>query len=952
MEVEAMNGPDETLGVTLGCSPLLDSAGATPISGDGGPGAAGPVVTELALELLERWDEQYRQGVDLAPESLCAGHPELVDDLRERIRSQKRLYGMFGVTPEKPTASQGTTEPLPLFPGHETLDEIGHGGMGVVYKARDLRLGRLVAIKTIAQARHATREQVERFLNEARAVAKLDHEHIIPIHGIGEHEGRPYITLEYAAGGNLAQLLAVQPMHAKTAAALVETIARAAHAAHEKGIVHRDIKPTNVLLTAEGTPKLADFGLAKLLDADSTLTGTGQPLGTPSYMAPEQAKGQSRKVGPTADVYGLGAILYQALVGRPPFVGGSPIETLNQVLQTDVVPPRRLRPEIPRDLETICLKCLDKEPQRRYSTAAELADELRRFQEGRPIAARPIGLAGKSWRWARREPWRAGLSASLLLTFLLGTPILLALWLGARADRATARSEAAISKAVNDFLNRDLLANASPSNLSSLGIRPDPDVKLRDVLDRAAKTIGSRFANQPLVEAAIQKTIGETYLELGLYPNSLEHLRRALELQEREHGPDHPDSLIARSMLGGLMIEDGKLDEAEKYLVPALDGLTRLVGPDNSETLLATWRIAKIDFPAGRLASAVERLNRVRSGYERVLGPDAPETLEVINDLACVTNEQGNVAARAGDQIEAKQRHLQAEKLLLGIIEGFGDRLNPDHPATLGAKGNLADNLVAQGRRAEAVRIRQGVLETQRKVLGNQHPGTLYTMVALANLYREDKKYKEAEPLLEEAIRGCRVALDRNHETAVGALGFLSEVYIMLGKLEKVGPVLTEARDITVHRWGADSGMAYQANQVLGLYLLFGSKAYARAETYLRKVIEYLNRNQPDEASRFAAEGKLGFALLAQKKHAEARSLLLSAYSGMKAREKSIPPGLTGEIANIIRWTAQLYHETGRRTGDRDFDPIRSEPSFQTIILDLGFPADPFTPPDNNASGH
>ena len=292
--------------------------------------------------------------------------------------------------------------------------------MGIVYKARDQKLGRIVAIKTIAEGRHATPDQLDRFQAEAHAIARLRHPNIIAIHAIGEHDDRPYLSLEFAEGGSLAQRLAEKPMAPREAAALVETLARAVHAAHQAGVIHRDLKPSNVLLTADGVPKVSDFGLAKLLDSDSGHTVTGQPIGTPSYMAPEQAEGHRKQVGPAADIYALGAILYQALTGRPPFLGESAMETLKLVTSTEVVAPHLLRPDVPRDLETICLKCLEKEPPKRYASAADLAEDLRRFLEDRPIMARPSGTVGRLRRWSRRNPRVAGLSATILATLVAG----------------------------------------------------------------------------------------------------------------------------------------------------------------------------------------------------------------------------------------------------------------------------------------------------------------------------------------------------------------------------------------------------------------------------------------------------------------------------------------------------------------------------------------------------
>jgi serine/threonine protein kinase len=294
--------------------------------------------------------------------------------------------------------------------------------MGMVCRARDVRLGRIMAVKMLAEARYATRERVERFCDEARAVARLRHPHIVAIRAMGEHEGRPYLSLEYLDGGSLADRLAAGPMAPRSAAGLVETLAWAVAAAHRAGVVHRDLKPGDVLLTADGMPKVGDFGLAKLLDSDAARTCSGQVIGTPSYIAPEQAEGHSARVGPAADVYALGAILYQALTGRPPFLGDSALETIKLVATSEAVPPTRLRPGVPRDLETIALKCLEKDPLRRYPSAAALAEDLRRFLDDRAIRARPVGAADRLWRWARRNRTLAAVSAVLAALCAPGTP--------------------------------------------------------------------------------------------------------------------------------------------------------------------------------------------------------------------------------------------------------------------------------------------------------------------------------------------------------------------------------------------------------------------------------------------------------------------------------------------------------------------------------------------------
>jgi len=440
--------PDAPTGTTAG--PAAPPATTVEPASQFAQEVSGSLDPDQILELIGQWEERYRLGEDPAPEALGVADPLMIETVREAIARQKRFYARLNLPGTPGRRPDHHDEPLPSFPDHETLAKIGQGGMGVVYKARDLKLGRLVAIKTIIAGRYVKASERDRFQAEAQAIARLRHPHIIAIHSTGEHEGRQYFSMEYAEGGSLARRLAIGPMVAIEAALVLEKLALAVQAAHEAGIVHRDLKPSNVLLTHDGSPKIGDFGLAKLVDAGSAHTLSGQVLGSPSYMAPEQAEGHSKKVGSAIDIYALGAVLYQVLTGRPPFLGETQIETLKLVVSTEPVPPRRQRPGVPRDLETICLKCLEKEPGRRYQSAAALAGDLRRFVEGRPIAARPVSAIGRLWRWGRRNPMLAGTAAALLLTFALGTPTLFGLWLRARADRSLAETESRHAQAARD----------------------------------------------------------------------------------------------------------------------------------------------------------------------------------------------------------------------------------------------------------------------------------------------------------------------------------------------------------------------------------------------------------------------------------------------------------------------------------------------------------------------
>ncbi len=306
-----------------------------------------------------------------------------------------------------------------VFGTYELLEQIGQGGMGVVYKARQRPLNRIVALKLILSGPQASEAEIKRFRIEASAAATLRHPNVVAIHEVGEHEGRHYFSMDFIEGRSLTDVIRRTPLPADRAAGYVVTIAGAIHYAHECGILHRDLKPHNVLLDASDQPHITDFGLARQIAVDSDLTVSGAVLGTPSYMPPEQAAGRRREIGPASDVYSLGAILYDLLTGRPPFRADTPLDTLRQVLDSEPAAPRLLNRKVPRDLETICLKCLAKNPGHRYGTARDLADDLGRFLRHEPILAQPIGPIGRMWRWSRRNPAIAGLIGALGLMFVL-----------------------------------------------------------------------------------------------------------------------------------------------------------------------------------------------------------------------------------------------------------------------------------------------------------------------------------------------------------------------------------------------------------------------------------------------------------------------------------------------------------------------------------------------------
>ncbi len=419
------------------------------------PAAAHWRQLQIEGKLVPRLPFSPQATTRLAPGKAPA-NPAPEGDARPRAHGQADVEALQD-TPTNGHARQPVAaDAWPEMPGYEIEGELGRGGMGVVYRARQKNLKRTVALKMLLAGTCAGREQLDRFRAEAEAVARLQHPNIIQVHEIGEHNGMPFLCLEFVAGASLASRTAGKPQAPRDAAALIETLARTMHFVHQHGIVHRDLKPANILLafsrdaesSERGAPaalrsedsasrlngavaKITDFGLAKLLDgaggaASAGLTRSGTVLGTPSYMAPEQARSVAREIGPATDIYALGVILYELLTGRPPFGAATTFDTLLQVTQQEPVAPRQLQPNLPRDLETICLKCLRKEAGKRYATALALAEDLQRFLESKPIRARPVGSLERAVKGARRHPRTACLLA--VVTLLLAVGIGLVLW--------------------------------------------------------------------------------------------------------------------------------------------------------------------------------------------------------------------------------------------------------------------------------------------------------------------------------------------------------------------------------------------------------------------------------------------------------------------------------------------------------------------------------------------
>jgi tetratricopeptide (TPR) repeat protein/predicted Ser/Thr protein kinase len=673
-------------------------------------GVAGPARTALFRELLVLDVELRRAaGANTDAAAYRARFPEFPGIINAVFARLAATSSDQGTRPSTRDGAQsngsGTwfTESHPVAEalcaaGYAIERELGRGGMGVVYQAYHGALGRVVAVKVIRSAGFATESECRRFQNEAEAVAQLDHPHIVPVFEVGETRGLHYFSMKLIAGESLQSRLEEFSRNIRAAARMAAIVAEAVHHAHQRGILHRDLKPANILVDESGEPYVTDFGLARRMEGEGDLTHSGAIVGTPSYMSPEQASGARRSLTTATDVYSLGAVLYALLTGSAPHAGSTYVEVLDQVREVMPVAPSRLNPRVPRDLEVVCLKALEKDPTRRYASAQALAEDLWRWLSGRPIAARPVGLARRAWMWCRRHPLPAALAGLLALSVIVGLAGVAWKWREAVEQRSS-------FAAIDSFLAR-MLAESS-TDVNPLGDR----FTVLQMLDKAADTIGGDFQGRPQVEGAIRERIGRAYLSLGQFAKAEPQLRAAIKLDTAVLGSEHPTTLGVVNVLAAALEGSGRIAAAERLLRQNLEACRRALGPDGTTTLDAESQLGVVLAHERQLDAAEKFLRRSLAARRHVLRPGHPDTLRAVRNLCLLCVDLG--------------RFSEAEALADEYERGIRCARGPKHPDNVSALANRGLIRRLQGRTAEAEPFYRQAVDEARRILGPEHPTTL-----------------------------------------------------------------------------------------------------------------------------------------------------------------------------------------------------------------------------------
>jgi predicted Ser/Thr protein kinase len=822
---------------------------------------------------------------------------------------------------------------------YRILRLLGEGGMGSVFEAEQEQPRRTVALKVIRTGL-LTSGVLQRFDRESQALALLQHPGIAQVYEAGTADygwgSQPYFAMEFIEGLPLDQYAGVHKLDTRQRLTLMIQICEAVEHAHRRGVIHRDLKPGNILVDQNGQPKILDFGLARVTDSDieaTRQTDVGQLLGTLAYMSPEQVLADPSAVDNRSDVYALGVVLYELLAGKLPYAISRQLhEAVQAIREHDAAPLSGVSRIYRGDIETIAAKALEKNRERRYSSAADLAADLRRHLEHQPIFAKPPSAAYQLQKFARRHRALVLGVAAVFVVLIAG--VLASMREAARAraaesralaaqqaatrdrdravsaesqavqDRNAARTseaqarndrnlameekkradrEAAIAAAVNEFLQNDLLAQASANRQSGRRSPPDPDLKVRTALDRAAVRIAGKFDQQPEVEAAIRTTMGEAYTDLGVYPEARKQLERALELQRQALGPENPKTINTMHVLGRTALYQGKHADAESLSSKTLEISRRVLGPHHPTTLNAMTGLANVDYIQGKYAQAEALYSDVLKIRRRASGPESSDTL-TMNNLASVYSAQG--------------KYLQAEALQIETVAARRRLYGAESPATLESRNVLANNYYLQNKYSEAAAIHGQVLEVRRRILGPEHLDTLYSGMNLGSSYMGLEKYKEAEQIFSGNLEIMRRVLGQEHRATLATTGNLALAFKMQGKLPEAEALVSKVLEIRRRVMGPEHPETLiTMHNTADVQAVQGK--YAEAEELFRKTLEIRRRVLGPEHP-FTLETLSAFAAMyqLQGRYALAETFVAQALAG---RRRALGPEHAATIQSASR---------------------------------------------------
>lgn len=716
---------------------------------------------------------------DLMPE--LAGSLRALRTVDQAEREARRRGGAVGGAADPHANSQvdGTSLPIDGIPGYAVAERLDRGGQGVVYRAVQRTTGQAVAIKVIREGPFAGAQGQARFDREVRILAQLRHPNIVHIHDSGVARGQHYFVMDYIAGRTLDEQIAGAADEIGPVLGLFLKVCRAVNAAHLRGVIHRDLKPSNIIVDDDGEPHVLDFGLAKLDEASSDddpgaqgMTVTGQFIGSAPWSSPEQVEGPPDRVDLRTDVYSLGMILFRMLTGRMPYPDETNVRRVfEHIVHTEPVRPSTLRPDVDGELDTIVLKCLAKEPQRRYQSAVALAEDIERYMSGQPLLARMPSTMYQLRKLVQRHKLSAALVAALAVTAALSAVSLGILYRRAALRKSEAESARAQAEAVTDFLTHTL-ASAAPEKV------PGQDLTVRALVDRAAEESGVKFASEPLVEAAVRYTLGYTYASLGDFEAAEAHHRRAYTIRLELLGAEHRATLIAADALAGVLLYRGASEEAEQLETNALRIRERLLGTGSPEAIPSYRNLARIYQRQGRYDEAESFFLRALMLQRQTIGEEHLDTIETTANLAQSYAERG--------------RNEQALPLYERALEARQRALGDEHPRTLATMSDLAIVYKDLGQLDRAEPLYERTLDAQRRILGEEHPDTLSSKNNLALLYLTRGRPTDARPIYEQTLLSMRKVHGENHPDTLIAMNNLARTLSELGDHEQAARLFEE----------------------------------------------------------------------------------------------------------------------------------------------------------------